>query len=206
MQKKKSKGSLFVVSAPSGAGKTTLCKKLTSLLPNLKHSVSYTTRPPRQGEVNDRDYTFINRKEFKLMVQSGEFLEWAKIHGEFYGTSTDRIQKLVRSGTDVILDIDTQGAQQLKKDYRGGVYIFVLPPSMEILEKRLEKRMANSQEEINKRIKRAVDEIKIYRKYDYVIINNIFEEAVKELKAIILSHRVSSKKIDPMWVKEMFLK
>ena len=206
MQKKKGKGSLFIVSAPSGAGKTTLCKKLTSTLPHLTHSVSYTTRAQRHGEVNDRDYTFISREEFRSMVNKGEFKEWAKIHGELYGTSKKRIEKLIRSGTDVILDIDTQGAMQLKKKYRGGVYIFVLPPSMEILWKRLKKRMANSKEEIEKRLKRAVDEIKSYRKYDYVIINNKLNDALRELESIIISHRLGVKKVDPMWVKNKFLK
>lgn len=206
MQKKKGKGSLFIVSAPSGAGKTTLCKKLASTLPHITHSISYTTRSPRHGEVNDRDYTFISREEFKSMVNKGEFVEWATIHGELYGTSKKRIEKLIRSGTDVILDIDTQGAMQLKKKHRGGVYIFVLPPSMEILGKRLKKRMANSKEEIVKRLKRAVDEIKSYSKYDYVIINNKVNDALRELEAIIISHRHGVKKVDPMWVKNKFLK
>jgi len=206
LQKKKGKGSLFIVSAPSGAGKTTLCKKLTSTLPHITHSVSYTTRAPRYREVNDRDYTFISRNEFRSMVDKGKFMEWAKIHGELYGTSKKRIANLIRSGTDVILDIDTQGAKQLKKKYRGGVYIFVLPPSMEILKRRLERRMANSKEEIEKRLKRAVDEIKSYRKYDYVIINDELNVALRELEAIITSYRLDVKKVDPIWVKNNFLK
>lgn len=140
------------------------------------------------------------------MVDKGKFMEWAKIHGELYGTSKKRIANLIRSGTDVILDIDTQGAKQLKKKYRGGVYIFVLPPSMEILKRRLERRMANSKEEIEKRLKRAVDEIKSYRKYDYVIINDELNVALRELEAIITSYRLDVKKVDPIWVKNNFLK
>ncbi|MEW6213870.1 MAG: guanylate kinase [Nitrospirota bacterium] len=205
MQKKKNRGGLFIVSAPSGAGKTTLCKKLASALPDLKCSVSYTTRHPRPGEINDRDYTFISRNEFGLMIDKGEFVEWAEIHGELYGTSKDRLEELVSSGIDVILDIDTQGAMQLKEKYRGGVYIFILPPSMEILRERLEKRMTNSKEDIEKRLKRAVNEIKSYRDYDYVIINNILEYALNELEAIVISHRVSTKRIDPLWIEERFL-
>jgi guanylate kinase len=203
-EKKNNKGSLFIVSAPSGTGKTTLCKKLVSKLPNLKFSVSYTTRHPRPGEVNNRDYTFISRDEFKLMLDKEEFIEWAKIHGEFYGTSKKKLEKLMNSGIDIILDIDTQGAMKLKKKCREGTYIFVLPPSMDVLKKRLKKRMTNSKEEIEKRLKRAIFEIKKYHKYDYVIINHKLDDAINELKAIVTAHRASSKEINPLWIKERF--
>lgn len=207
MQEKKNKGSLFIISAPSGAGKTTLCKKLVLALPNLKFSVSYTTRQPRPGEVKNKDYSFISRDKFKLMLEKEEFIEWAEIHGELYGTSRKRLEKLLESGIDIILDIDTQGAMKLKKKYpKGAAYIFVLPPSMDILEKRLKKRMTNSKEEIEKRLKRAVFEIKSYSKYDYVIINDKLEEALKKLKAIITSHRVSTKVINPLWIEKQFFK
>jgi guanylate kinase len=205
-EKKKNRGNLFIVSAPSGAGKTTLCKKLVSKLPNLKFSVSYTTRHPRPGEVNNRDYTFISRDEFRSMLDKEEFIEWAKIHGEFYGTSKKKLEELMNSGIDIVLDIDTQGAMKLKKKYRGGTYIFVLPPSMDILEKRLKKRMTNSKKEIDKRLKRAVFEIKKYHKYDYVTINNKLVDALNELKAIVTAHRASSKEINPLWIEERFLK
>jgi guanylate kinase len=203
-EKKKNKGSLFIVSAPSGTGKTTLCKKLVSKLPNLKFSVSYTTRHPRQGEVNNRDYTFISRDEFKSMLDKEEFIEWAKIHGEFYGTSKKKLEKLMNSGIDIILDIDTQGAMKLKKKCREGTYIFVLPPSMDILKKRLKKRMTNSKEEIEKRLKRAIFEIEKYHKYDYVIINHKLADAINELKAIVTAHRARGKEINPLWIKERF--
>jgi guanylate kinase len=203
-EKKNNKGSLFIVSAPSGTGKTTLCKKLVSKLPNLKFSVSYTTRHPRPGEVNNRDYIFISRDEFKLMLDKEEFIEWAKIHGEFYGTSKKKLEKLMNSGIDIILDIDTQGAMKLKKKCREGTYIFVLPPSMDILKKRLKKRMTNSKKEIDKRLKRAVFEIKKCHKYDYVIINHKLDDAINELKAIVTAHRASSKEINPLWIKERF--
>jgi guanylate kinase len=205
-EKKNNRGNLFIVSAPSGAGKTTLCKKLVSKLPNLTFSVSYTTRHPRPGEVNNRDYTFISRDEFRSMLDKEEFIEWAKIHGEFYGTSKKKLEELMNSGIDIVLDIDTQGAMKLKKKYRGGTYIFVLPPSMDILEKRLKKRMTNSKKEIDKRLKRAVFEIKKYHKYDYVIINNKFVDALNELKAIVTAHRAGNKEINPLWIKERFLK
>ena len=195
-----------MVSGPSGAGKTTLYRKAASSLPNLKHSVSYTTRRPRPGEVNDRDYTFINRDEFKGMIDRAEFAEWAEIHGKLYGTSKKRLEETMDSGIDVILDIDVQGAEQLKKKYKGGVYIFVLPPSLEALGERLQKRMVNSKEEIEKRLKVAAKEIKRYREYDYVIVNNILEDALKELSAIIISKRVSTERVDPQLIEMNFFK
>jgi len=195
-----------VVSGPSGAGKTTLYREAASSLPNLKHSVSYTTRRPRPGEVNDRDYTFINRDEFKGMIDRAEFAEWAEIHGKLYGTSKKRLEETMDSGIDAILDIDVQGAEQLKKKYQGGVYIFVLPPSLEALGERLQKRMVNSKEEIEKRLKVAAKEIKRYREYDYVIVNNILEDALKELSAIIISKRVSTERVDPQLIEMNFFK
>jgi guanylate kinase len=206
LQEKKSRGSLFIVSAPSGAGKTTLCKKLVSSVPGLNFSVSYTTRRPRPREVDNRDYTFIGREEFGAMVRRGEFIEWAEVHGEFYGTSQKRLEELMDSGNDVILDIDTNGAMQIKEKYEGGVYIFVLPPSMETLRQRLEKRMTDSKEEMGKRLRTAVSEIKTYVKYDYVIINDVLEKALRDFEAVIISHRVSAKKIEPLWIEERFLK
>lgn len=202
---KKVKGILFTVSGPSGAGKTTLYKAVISMLPNLKHSVSYTTRPPRPGEVDNRDYTFVSRDEFMAMIDKGEFVEWAEIHGKLYGTSRKRLDEIVNSGVDAILDINIQGALQLREKYKGGIYIFILPPSLEVLKERLRKRLVNSKEEIEKRLKVAVEEIKKYQEYDYVIVNNIFEDAVKELEAIILSHRVSTKRVDARWIERNFL-
>ncbi|MBM4146520.1 MAG: guanylate kinase [Nitrospira sp.] len=206
MQEKKSKGSLFIVSAPSGAGKTTLCRKLVSSLPNLQFSVSYTTRQPRKGEVNDRDYTFINRQDFRLMADKGELIEWAEVHGALYGTSRKRLEELLDSGNDVILDIDTQGAMQIKEKYKEGIYIFILPPSLATLKERLKNRLTDSKEEIRKRLGRAIAEIKTFDKYDYVIINDILEDALMEFEAVIISQRVSIKKINPLRIEESFLK
>ncbi len=201
---RKRRGNLFIVSAPSGAGKTSLCQKLTSVVPNIRHSVSYTTRPPRKGEINDSDYTFVSEDEFHRMVKGNEFAEWAKVHGHLYGTSRKRLQELREKGIDVILDIDTQGAREIRKHYDDGVYIFILPPSMEALRERLEKRMSNSPEEIDLRMKRASEEIRDYKSYDYVIVNNDFSDALTELKAIVLAEDSKTDKMDPEWVKEIF--
>jgi guanylate kinase len=205
LQEKKSKGSLFIVSAPSGAGKTTLCRMLVSSLAGLKFSVSYTTRSARPGEINDRDYTFVSREDFLKMTGAGEFIEWAEVHGELYGTSGKRVRKILDAGDDVVLDIDTQGAMQIKKKYDKGVYIFVLPPSLEALRKRLENRMTDSREEIVRRLRKAIIEIKSFREYDYVIINDVLEDALREFEAIIISQRVRTELIDPVWIEETFL-
>ncbi|MDP1758253.1 MAG: guanylate kinase [Thermodesulfovibrionales bacterium] len=203
--KRKNRGRLFIVSAPSGAGKTTLCQKLSSIIQNLKHSVSYTTRCRRPGEVNNRDYTFINEAVFRRMANKDEFVEWAEVHGNLYGTSRKRLDAMLDKGIDVILDVDTQGARQIRKKYKDGIYIFILPPSQGALKKRLKKRMCNSKEEIQRRLKRAVDEIKEYKKYDYVIINRVFDSAIEEMKAIIFSEKLRKDNIETSWVKKNFL-
>lgn len=201
---RKNKGNIFIVSAPSGAGKTTICQKLTELFPDIRHSVSYTTRLQRNGEVNDRDYTFVNESEFLKMAEAGEFVEWAKVHGNLYGTSKRRLKEMMDQGISVVLDIDTQGAKQIRGCYDDGVYIFILPPSMETLRERLEKRMSNSPDEIELRMKRAADEIREYKNYDYVIVNNDIEIALEELKAIVTAESKKTDKIDHQLIREKF--
>lgn len=198
------KGWLFVVSAPSGAGKTTLCREVSKLMPDLKYSISYTTRMPRPGEENGKDYLFVTVNEFKDMIERKEFAEWAEVHGHFYGTPIKELDENMKK-YDVILDIDTQGASQMKKRYGEGVYIFILPPSMDALEDRLRQRMGNSELEIKVRLKRAREEISEYKEYEYVIVNNNFEEALSELKSIILSERCHRERIDPAWVKRLIM-
>jgi len=198
---KRNNGSIFVVSAPSGAGKTTLCKQIIRIVDNVKPSVSFTTRPPRAGEVPDEDYCFVSEAEFRTMIDRGDFVEWALVHGNLYGTSRRQLEELISAGYDVLLDIDTQGARQIKKFFTNGVYIFILPPSMTELKHRLEGRMSNSVEDMNRRLERAVDEIKEYKMYYYVIVNDILESSLKKLEAIIIAERLRSSKIDPKWIE-----
>ncbi|MGO9953830.1 MAG: guanylate kinase [Dissulfurispiraceae bacterium] len=202
---KKGKGSLFVVSAPSGAGKTTLCRKAGEILSGLLHSVSYTTRAPRPQEVQDVHYTYVDKDKFCGMIDDGEFIEWAEVHGNFYGTSRRRIEDIVTRGNDVILDIDVQGARQIKEHYPQSTLIFILPPSMTVLEKRLFDRMSDSPEVIEKRLKKAREEICEYKYYDYVIVNDLFEEAFGVFSSIIMAERNSIEKVDHEWIKEHFL-
>ncbi len=197
------KGELFIVSAPSGAGKTTLCERVCADIPRLKISVSYTTRPRRRGEINDVHYTFVSEKKFKSMIKKGEFAEWAVVHGNFYGTSMRRLKELVKRGYDIILDIDVQGARQMKRRIRDAVYVFILPPSMKVLEKRLRSRKLDSAEVIKKRLEKAKEEILHYTNYDYVIINANLEKAVKELESIILAKRLKVDRFDSKWVKKL---
>lgn len=196
---------MFIISAPSGAGKTTLCSEILNKVDNLRLSVSFTTRAPREGEVNNRDYTFIAEKEFRDMIAGGEFVEWAEVHGNLYGTSGKRLEELMKEGFDVLLDIDTQGAKQIRDSFREGIYIFVLPPSMTVLRERIEKRGSNTPEDMERRLRRAVDEIKDYALYEYVIVNDVLKESLSGLEAVITSERLRSNKIDPDWIKENFL-
>ncbi len=199
------KGAVFVVSAPSGAGKTTLCRMITDRLQRIEHSISYTTRAPRPGEVDGKDYYFVTKDNFIKMVEAGEFLEWAEVHGNLYGTSKNRLMERVNRGIDVILDIDTQGARQIRKQGIDATFVFILPPSMEVLKKRLISRGSDTEDVIKRRLKNAIKEIADYKQYDYVIINDKLETAFEELKAVVLSRRVSISNIDHRWIKEQFL-
>jgi len=200
---KKSKGSIFIVSAPSGAGKTTLCKQIVRMVDNIKPSISFTTRQPRAGEIRDEDYCFVSEEEFRAMIDRGDFVEWAQVHGNLYGTSKRKLEDLLEAGYDMLLDIDTQGARQFKQCFSNAVYIFILPPSMKELKQRLERRMSNSVEDMNRRLLRAVDEIREYKMYDYVIVNDILTDSLKKLEAIIIAERLRSSKVNPQWIENI---
>lgn len=191
----KREGVLYIISAPSGAGKTTLCKEIIDIFPHLRHSISYTTRQPRLGEVHGKDYYFISRDEFRRMVTDDEFAEWAEVHGNCYGTSIRTLEECRASGIDLILDIDIQGARQLKKRYEGGVYIFILPPSYEELRRRLNGRSSDSDDVINRRIDAAAGEIRESRWYDYIIVNDQFSRAVEELKSVMIAERCRTSRV-----------
>ncbi|MDA8174802.1 MAG: guanylate kinase [Nitrospiraceae bacterium] len=199
------KGDLFVISAPSGAGKSTLCKGLMEALPGIRFSVSYTTREPRPGEVNGVHYNFVTQPEFERMVSKGEFLEWARVHDNYYGTSKKAIDEMLAGGADCLLDIDTQGAAQIRKQFPGAVLIFIMPPSMGVLKQRLEGRGSDTPEVIKRRLENAAGEIKRYKEFDYVIINGSLEEALGRLKAVVLARKSLAAKIDPDWIEKDFL-
>lgn len=188
MEKKiKQKGLVFVVSAPSGAGKTTLCRAISRIFPDLHFSISYTTRPPRPGDVNGRDYHFIDPEKFREMNDRGELAEWAEIYGHRYGTSRILLEKVLEEGQDVILDIDGQGARQLREKKLPGIFIFLLPPSLGELEKRLSHRNTEGKMAMEERLRKAKVEMAEARFYDYLIVNDELEKAKEQLKAIILA-------------------
>jgi guanylate kinase len=187
---------LVVVSAPSGAGKTSLCEWVVAAVPNLAHSVSFTTRPPRSDEREGRDYHFVDEAPFRGMVDRGDFAEWAVVHGHLYGTSQALLQRHFAAGRDVILDIDTQGAAILRREHLDAVFVFVVPPSWALLEERLRRRRSDAEADIQRRLQRAREEVKHYAEYQYVIVNDVFARAAEELKAIILAERRRSVRVD----------
>ena len=183
------KGLLLVVSGPSGAGKGTICKALLNKNDKIKLSVSATTRKPRNGEVHGVNYFFLEKEEFTTMIENGEFLEYAQIYDNFYGTPKSAIIECLEKGQDVILEIEMQGAKQIKEVYPEGVFIFVLPPSLEELKSRIVGRGTETQEEIEKRFSCAFEEINQIVNYDYFIVNEDIEKSVNDVEAIIASEK-----------------
>lgn len=184
----KREGLILILSAPSGAGKTSLCRELFKTFPDIRESISYTTRKPRPGEVDGEAYHFVSQEEFERMVDEDAFAEWALVHGNMYGTALKTLEEARKNGVNLVLDIDCQGALKLKEQFDGGIYVFILPPSMEELRRRLESRSSDAQDVIERRIIRAAEEIKESRWYDYIIINDNFEVACSELSAIVIAH------------------
>jgi guanylate kinase len=183
------RGLLFVVSAPSGAGKTTLVEHLVQILPNLRKSRSYTSRPARAGEVDRVDHNFVSRPEFQRMIDQRAFLEWADVFGNFYGTSADDTERMVTEGQDVVLVIDVQGARQVKAHGMDHTSIFVLPPSFDVLERRLRGRSKDTEEQMQRRLDTARAEASSYKDYDYVVVNDELEPTVVRLQEIIAAER-----------------
>jgi guanylate kinase len=184
------KGKLYIISAPSGAGKTSLVKQLITDLDLLTVSVSHTTRQKRTGETHGKDYFFVTVDEFKQMVADHAFLEHAQVFDNFYGTAQQSVEYYLKNGIDVILEIDWQGAQQVRKVLPNSISIFILPPSIEILQQRLENRGQDSKDIIERRMHDAVKEMNHYNEFDYIIINDDFNQALTELRCIIISHRL----------------
>jgi guanylate kinase len=187
---------VFIISAPSGSGKSTLVSRLLNEVGGLAFSVSYTTRKPRGNEVDGGAYHFIDRAEFEERIARGEFLESADVFGHYYGTHTSALERAEKQAQDLVLDIDVQGAAQLKKRIPGAVTIFVLPPSREILEQRLRARSQDSDEVMRRRLANATREIRKYRLYDYVLVNNDLTPAAETLKAIVLAERVRRVRVE----------
>jgi guanylate kinase len=187
---------VFIISAPSGSGKSTLTNELLKLVPNLEFSISYTTRHRRGSEQNGKHYHFVSMDEFNRMIATGEFLEYANVYGNCYGTAREFLRQAGRSGHDLLLDIDVQGAAQIKGNLTDAISIFVLPPDRKTLEWRLRNRHEDSEDEIQRRLLTATREIEEYDKYDYVLINDQLEKSIERLEAIVLSERLSRQERD----------
>jgi len=186
-------GILFIISAPSGSGKSTIVSQLQTLVEGLDFSISYTTRAPRGSEKNGREYHFTTRKVFERMIEDGDFLEWAEVFGNYYGTAQSALEHAERKGKDMLLDIDVQGAMQVMAKLPEAVSIFIMPPSPQVLEMRLRNRSEAEkmtvEEVIERRLREAHEELKQVQKYKYAIVNDVLDQAVTEMKAIVLCER-----------------
>ena len=187
-------GILFVLSGPSGAGKGTICQELLRQIPNLQYSVSATTRKPRLGETNGINYWFKEKDEFEEMIKNDLLLEYAEVYGNYYGTPKEQVLKVLKSGKNVVLEIDPQGAMQVKAKFPEGVFIYILPPSLDELATRITKRGTDSKDSIKKRLAAATEEIQYALKYDYVVVNDKVETAVDSIATIISAEKFNSKR------------
>ncbi|MCE5287376.1 MAG: guanylate kinase [Pelosinus sp.] len=182
-------GVLLVLSGPSGAGKGTICKELLQSLPELKYSISATTRAPRTGEVHGVNYLFVSREEFTGMIDKDELLEWAEVYGNYYGTPCHYVEQQLNNGQDVVLEIDIQGAMQVKKKFPQGIFLYIMPPSLEELADRIYKRGTDSLEVIKKRLSCASGELSCAQNYNYIVVNDEVAQAVKKVQAIIVAEK-----------------
>ena len=184
------RGLLIVVSGASGTGKGTVCKKILADLPEVAYSISATTRKPRPGEIDGKEYYFLSVDEFKAWIAEEKFLEYAEVYGNFYGTPLNKIEERLNRGEDILLEIDVQGALNVKRKCPDGVYIFLLPPSLEELKNRIEGRGTENPESLARRLKNAVAEIKIGLEYDYAVVNDTIDNAAEQIKAILTAERL----------------
>ena len=184
------RGLLIVVSGASGTGKGTVCKKILDDLPGIAYSVSATTRAPRPGEIDGKEYYFLSREDFKAWIAEEKFLEFAEVYGNFYGTPLNKIEERLNRGEDILLEIDVQGALNVKQKCPEGIYIFLLPPSLEELKRRIEGRGTETPESLSRRLANAVAEIKIGLEYDYVVVNDTVDNAVAQIKSILTAERL----------------
>lgn len=198
------KGSLFIVSAPSGTGKTTILKRVMEEVGDIAFAVSHTTRAPRPGEQDGHDYFFVSKEDFHRMREQGEFVEWAEVHGNYYGTSRKMLDSLISKGTDVLHDIDVQGARKIRDSAIDAVYVFILPPSLDALEQRLRGRDSESDEVIERRLRNAVGEVEGYFMYDYVILNDDLERALGDFKSVVAARRLRADAVDKDWIRKNF--
>ena len=200
------KGILYVISAPSGAGKTSICKEILQQFPALQQSISYTTRAMRAGEHDGVDYHFVTHDVFREMIDAGAFVEWAEVHGNRYGTARPALEKATAEGADILLDIDFQGAEQLRNSGLDVVSIFILPPDMGELRKRLDTRNTDDHQIIERRMKNAVAEIAEAVKFDYLVVNDVLEKAVQTVGAIIKAETARTKRVIDCLSEEFGLK
>lgn len=198
-------GILFVISAPSGAGKTTLCKQIIDFFPQLRQSVSFTTRPMRQGEVDGVDYHFVDVETFREMIAGDAFVEWAQVHDNYYGTALNTLRQAADAGQDVLLDIDFQGAAQLKKCADEAVFIFIAPPDLSELERRLRGRGTDSEDVICRRVENARGELQEAHWYDYIVVNDDVDRASEQLSSILHAEMCRGRFVFPS-IEEMLNK
>ena len=197
------KGQIFVITAPSGTGKTTIIDGVRKNMRGVGYSISHTTRMPREGEVNGYHYYFVDRAGFQEMIEAREFIEWAVVYDQLYGTSISSIDRGLSSGNDVLMDLDIQGAEEIKRRFPESLSIFILPPSMEILKERLKGRSTDEKRDIDLRMRKAVEEIQRCRYYDFIVINDDLNQAAREIEAIITAQRAHRKRRFPV-VQEIF--
>ena len=196
-------GQLFVISGPSGVGKSTIVAALGKSVDGLGYSVSYTSRRPRGAEVDGKDYHFVDKETFEGLIEDGAFVEWARVYDDYYGTSFAAVKEQIASGVDVLMDVDAQGARNIRDHFQDSVLIYVLPPSLGILERRLKTRGTDAENALRMRLEKAAIEIKECVWYDYIIINNELEKAVEETQAVITAERCRSARREQV-VKKIF--